>query len=198
MKDCITSKLRFPDLKKLKIDCISDSDADLASFLSYCTPVRLKLLAVNYFRNSRIGIKSKFYVDAFSEAARRTTEEVYFHCIDFRAEDMQTVVRAAHNVKKIVFHYCSIHCSSGLDFGADIRYKTRLLSFHSWGCIYYKEFTTDWKTDPSKFSLIVDAISSSGLRASLERLSIYGNPTLSASKVQEELNEKGMPHISVV
>ena len=118
MRDCVTSRLRLPDLNWIRVDCISDADADLASFLSDCTPARLKLFNVNYYSNFTTGIKSKFYVDAFSQAAARTIKEVFFNIIDFSAEDLQTVVRAARNAEIIVFYLCCIHCSSGLDFGA--------------------------------------------------------------------------------
>ena len=131
MRDCITSKLRLPDLKGIQMNYISDADADLSSFLSKCTPDRLRLLAVNYYTNGLKGIKSKFYIQAFSEAARRTTKEVYFKCIDFSAEDLQTVVRAAHNAERILFNFCCIHCSSGLDFGAGLSYNTKYLSFQN-------------------------------------------------------------------
>ena len=191
-------KLRLPNFKRIQISCISDADADLASFLSDCTPVRLKMLWVNYWANNITAIKSKFYVNAFLGAATRTTKEVYFGCIDFSAEVLQTVVRAARNAERIVFCFCWIHCSSGLDFGADLSYNTKFLSFQFWGDTSFKERTTDWKVDPSKFSLIVDAIGSSGLKTSLEKLSIAWNQSLSASKVQEELNAKGLSHIFVV
>ena len=194
----MTSRLRLPDLCGIRVDKISEADAELANFLTDCTPARIQLILVNYNSISNTGIKSKFYVDAFSETAARTAKEVFFYCIDFSAEDLQTVVRAARNAERIVFSFCCIYCSSGLDFGKDLWYKTRLLSFQFWGSTYFEERTTDWKTDPSKFSLIVDAIGSSGLRASLEKLSIYNNQTLSASKVQEELNSKSMSHISMV
>ena len=198
MRDCVASKLRLPKFKGIRVDYISDADADLASFFSNCTPAKLKLLAVNRLKNSFIGIKSDFYADVLSRAAARTTKEIFFTCIDFSKEDLQTVVRAAHNTERIVFENCNIHCSSGLDFGADLSYKTKYLSFQGWGYTNDKERTTDWKTDPSKFSLIVDAISSSGLKASLQMLRIAYNDTLIESEVQEELNEKGMSHISVV
>ena len=135
---------------------------------------------------------------AFLEAARRTTKEVFFNWIDFSAEDLQTVVRAASNSERIVFNFCCIHCSSCLDFNADLSYNTKLLSFQFWGNTDYNEITTDWKADPFSFSLVVDAIGSCRLRASLEKLNIYDNPTLSASEVQEEINAKDMSYICVV
>ena len=193
----MTSRQRLPDLKGIQVERISDADKELARFLSDCIPVRLQLLAVNYCASSYTGIKSKFYVGAFAKAASRTAKEVFFNCIDFSAVDLQTVVRAAHSAERIVFRFCCIHCSSGLNFGADLSYNTKFLSFQSWGNMTIKGMTTDWKTDPSKFSLIVDTIGNSGLKASLEKLSIYDNKTLSVSKVQEEFNTKGMPHITV-
>ena len=198
MRDCLISRFRLPDLNGIWVDHISDTDADLARFLNDCTPTRLKLLNVNYYPNSATGIKSKSYVDAFSGAAARTTKEVFFTCIDFNSEDLQIVVRAARNAERIVFNSCCVHCSSDLDFGADLSFNTKFLSFQWWGSTDHKSRTTDWKIDPSKFSLIVDAIGSSGLKASLQKLSIYANHTLSASKMQKELNAKGMSHISVV
>ena len=198
MRDCVASKLSLPDLNGIQINYISDADADLEEFLSKCTPAHLQEFWVNLLSNSWIGIKSKFYIDAFSEAARRTVKKVCFGNIDFSAKDLQTVVRAAHNTEQIEFYSCCIHCSSGLDFGADLNYKTKVISFESWGNTDYKERTTDWKKDPSKFSLIVDAISGCGLKDSLQELLICDNQTLTASKVQTELDEKGMSNISVV
>ena len=197
MRDCVASRLRLPDISGIRIQGISDKDTDLISFLNDCTPASLNLLAVNYFPNISTGIKSKFYVDAFSKAAARTNKEVYFSRIEFSAEDLQTVVRAAHKAERIVFHFCCIHCSSGLDFGADLNYNTKFLSFQQWGNMS-KERMTDWKSDPSSFSFVVDAIDRCRLRVSLQKLSIAFNETLSTFKVQEELKAKGMPHISVV
>ena len=189
--------IKLPDLNGIQIDYISDTDENLASFLSYCTPVCLQKLKVNYWRNNLTWVKSKFYVDAFSQAAARTFKLVYFKCIDFRVEDLQTIIRAAHNAEQIEFHFCWIHCSSDLDFGADLSYNTKILDFRGWGDIGCKERTTDWITDPLSFSLIVDAISNSGLKASLQKLKIACNQTLSASNVQAELDMKDMSHISV-
>ena len=197
MRDCVASRLRMPDLKGIRIDKITDSNADLASFLSNCTPARLRLFVINWSINNFTAIKSNFYVGAFSSTARRTTKEVYFFCIDFSSKDLQTVIKAAHNSERIVFNMCWIHCSSDLDFGTDLRYNTKLLSFQHWGNMN-KGWATDWNVEPFCFSLVVDAIGRSGLRTSLEKLSIYDNHTLSAFKVQEELNSKFMSHISVV
>ena len=58
--------------------------------------------------------------------------------------------------------------------------------------------TTDWKTDPSCFSNIVDAIKNSGLRHSLTKLDISDNQTLNEGVVRKLLNANGMTNISVI
>ena len=194
----MASNLKIPDISWIQIESVSEADANLAKFLRNCTPVHLHSLVINQIANSLTGIKSKFYIDAFSKAAANIIKEVFFYCIDFRAKDLQTVVRSAHKSERIVFNFCDIHCSSSLDFGADLNYNTKFLSFQYWGSTSRKERMTDWKTDSSKFSLIVDAISSSGLSSSLEQLIITGNPTLSKLILQMELNWKNMSNISVV
>ena len=198
MRDCVASKLKLPDLYLIEIDDMLDADADLAIFLNECTPARIDDFFVNNYSKIFTGIKSKFYINAFSETAVRTVKTIFFRYIDFSAEDLQTIVRAAHNAEEIKFNCCCIHCSSDLDFGADLKYNTNFLSFQGWGDINKEERMTDWKTDPSSFSLIVDAICGSGLRVSLQSLDISYNETLSASKVHAKFVAKGMPNIYIV
>ena len=188
----------MPDIKELRIDFISDSDAELESFLKDCCPTQLSMLAVNWMANKNEEINSKFYVDSFSVAAAAVIKEACFQYINFSAEDLQTVVKAAHNAEHIVFCDCSIHCTSTLDFGADLSYNTKFISFQGWGSMRNQERTTDWKTDPNSFKNIVDAISRSGLRTSLKKISIKFNQTLSLYKVQALFEAKGMHHIRVV
>ena len=144
MRGCVNSRLRLPNLNGIRVDCISDANTDLISFFSDCTPSSLCLLAVNCVTNSSTGINPQFFIDAFSEAAWRTTKEVYLNCIHFSVKDFQTVIRASFKAEKIVFNFCSIHYFSGLDFGTDFCYKTKFLSFQQWGHTS-KNMTTDWK-----------------------------------------------------
>ena len=198
LSDIETSYLRLPDIKRIRIDYVSDSDIDLSSFLSNCTLNELKYLCINFTTTSYTPIKSKIGIKSLSKAVSLVTKEVYIRLYEFSTADLQQFVRAACNAERIIIHRCSMHCSSTIDFGSKLRYNTSFLSFQHWGETRYNELTTDWMSDPSCFSHIVDAIGRSGLRHSLIKLSIGLNPTLSKSKVQELLNVKGMAHIKVV
>ena len=198
LKDIESSNLKLPDIKRIIFDYVSDSDANLSRFLTNCTPNQFKFLCVNSSSTASTLIKSKIDINSLSKAVSAVTKEVYIRLYEFSAADLQQFVRAACNAERIIFQRCSVHCSSALDFGATLKYNTKFLSFQHWGDTSYKELTTDWMSDPTCFSHIVDAIGSSGLRDSLTKFSIKYNETLNKAKVQELLNAKGMAHISVV
>ena len=188
----------MPDIKRIWIDQVSDSDSDLNNFFDNWCPTYIKLLWINHGHISLTPIKAKFYINSLLKVVGSTTKEVYILLFEFSAEELQQFVKAACNAERIVFSGCSIHCSAALDFGTNLIYKTKYLSFSQWGDSSIEELTTDWKADPSAFSHIVDAISKSGLRHSLTKLDISYNPTLYKSKMQGLLNEKGMTNITVV
>ena len=185
------------DLNGIQLNYISKADADLASFLSDCTPAHLCLLAANWYSNNNAGIKSEFYINSLSKAVSKVTKEVYFWCFDFSTINLEQIIKTAHNSERLVFRFCCIHCSPDLDFGSTCDYNTKFLSFECWGQTDYIVRMSEWKTDPSCFENIVDAIKNSGLKDSLQKVSIGYNQTLSKEKVQELFNSKGMSHITV-
>ena len=194
----MTSKLRLPDIKRIQIYYLSDSDKDLVNFFLNSIPSHLKILYIQHWASNGIPINYKLDINSFSNAVAAVTRVVYISCFEFSAADLQQLIRAACNAERIVLYLCSVHCSSALDFGATIEYKTNYLGFDCWGNTSDRDLTTDWKVDPSCFSNIVDAIGSSGLKQSLTKLGIYSNQTLKKKEVQELLNDNGMGHIEVV
>ena len=198
LKGIETSNLKLPDIMRIKIDFVSDSNLNLSNFLSNCTSNQLEFLCINHFTTADTLIKSKINIDSLSKAVSAVKREVYIRMYEFSAADLQQFVRAACKAERIIIQRCSVRCSSALDFGSELKYNTNFLSFQCWGETSHKELKTDWMSDPSSFSHIVDAIGNSGLRHSLTKLCIAFNNTLDKTEVQEMLNEKGMAHISVV
>ena len=190
--------MRLPDIRKIRIDYISDLDADFSNFLSDCTPNQLKSLIINASTNTFALIKKKLDIKSVLKVVTVVTKEIYIRLYEFSAADLQQFIRAACNTERIVIYRCSVHCLPSLDFGTTIRFNTKFLGFDLWGNTNCTGLTTDWKNDPSCFSNIVDAIGNSRLRHSLAKLSIAHNQTLDKQKVQKLLNSKGMAHILVV
>ena len=127
--DIETSSLRLPDIKRIRIDYVSDSDADLSSFLAKCTPNQLKFLCINSKSTAITPIKSKIDIRSLSMAAASVTKEVFIRMYEFNAADLQQFVSAACNAERIIIHRCLVHLCSGLNFGSKLKYNTNFLSF---------------------------------------------------------------------
>ena len=191
------AKLRLPNFRAVTIGSVSYKDADLVNFLDDCTPIQLKFLRFNLLPFSSTATKVKFYMKTLPKLVRATTDEVYLWYLEFSEVELEQIVRASCNVEKLIFEGCDIHCLTALDFGSTIKYKTKALSFQGWGNIDVSDSKADWKSSPACFDNVVEAISNSGLRDSLQTISINRNQSLSVEKVQQKLNEKGMSHIAV-
>ena len=198
LTDLGSSKLRLPNIRRIQIDFISDANKELNSFFQNWVPSKIDLLWVNYLWNTRTGIKMDFYIDSISKAIKSVQKEIYLTWFEIKEPELEQIIKSASNWERLVLRYSDIHCLKKLDFSASSKYKIKFLSFYNCGNTDYKARKSDWKTTPSSFKNIVEAISKSGLKDSLEQIDIYGNNTLKKDGVQAMFNELGMSHISVV
>ena len=198
LKDLVSSKLKLPNIRRIDIRYISDWNNELNSFFQNWVPSKLDLLSVNYWINTYIGIKMGFYIDSISKAMKSVEKEIYLNCFEIKESELEQIIKSASNWERLVLCFCDIHCSRKLDFGVSAKYKIKFLGFANCGNIFYNDRKTDWISTPSCFKNIVEAISKSGLRDSLEQVDIYDNETLNKDEVQTIFNELEMSHISVV
>ena len=185
-------------MKRIKIDKVSEEEKGLDNFLAFSSSIRLKMFWINYASISDKPIKAKFYINSLSKAVSSVTKEVFIRLFEFSERDLEQFIKAACNAERVVLHLCSIHCSKVLDFGEKMKYKTKFLNFQWWGNTEWNELTTDWISNPSAFLNIVDAISNSGLRDSLTKISISWNQSLGKDEIQKLFNARNMQHISIV
>ena len=198
LTDFVSSKLRLPNIRKIKIDHISDGNKELNSFFQNWVPSKIDLLWVNRNRNTPTGIKMDFYIDSISKSIKSVEKEIYLTWFEIKEPELEQIIKSASNWERLIFRYSDIHCSKKLDFSVSDKYKIKFLSFTFCGYTGSKDRKTDWITTPSSFKNIVEAISKSGLKDSLEKVDIYWNDTLKKDVVQAMFNELGMSHISVV
>ena len=193
------AKLRIPNLKGLQIKYASDTDVDedLISFLYDCTPVQLKLLRFKCASYSPTATKAKFYMRLLQKLVNSTIKIVFLNRLEFNELELEQIVRASCNAETLIFDCCDIHCSVALNFGSALKCKIKKLSFQGWGDTRVKYRNTDWISSPACFDYIIEAVLKSGLRDSLQTISIDRNQTLPAKNVQEKLNKNGMPHVTV-
>ena len=179
------------------ISKISNSDSDLASFLTNSVPNKLDLFWMNRsYISESISTKIDFYIDSLCEAIKGVSKEIYISNLKVGEKDLEKIVKSSCNWERLVIRYSDILCSSALDFSTDSVYKTKSLSFYNWnnGSEYRK---SSWKTDSSLFENIVEGIGKSGLKLSLQTVDIQGCQ-LNKSKVQEMFTKHGMTNVSIV
>ena len=198
LTDLGSSKLRLPNIRRIQIDKIPDGNKELNSFFQNWVPSKLDLLWVNYNYNTSTGIKMGFYIDSISKAIKSVSKEIYLVCFEIKESELEQIIKSASNWERLIIDYWDIHCSKKLDFSVSAKYKIKFLGFAECGYTGSKDRKTDWISTPSCFKNIVEAISKSGLRDSLEEVDIYNNQTLKKDEVQAMFNELGMSHISVV
>ena len=198
LADLGSFKFRLPNIRRIEIDYISDGDKELNSFFKNWVPSKFDLLWVNNFPKAGTGIKMGFYVDSISKAIKSVSKEIYLLCFEIKESELEQIVKSAYNLERLIFRYCDIHCSKKLDFRVSGKYNIKFLSFANCGNTYAKDRKSDWKSTPSAFKNIVEAISKSGLKDSLQQVDIYANNTLKENEVQAMFDELEMSHISVV
>ena len=123
------AKIRLPNLRAVQIERVSNQDVNLVSFLDNCIPVQLKLLRFNFDSYYYTTTEAEFYMRSLPKLVSATTGEVLLHCMEFSEKELEQIVRASYNAETLIFEDCDIHCSTALDFGSAIIYKTKILSF---------------------------------------------------------------------
>ena len=198
LKNLILPNLDFQISEEFKFNVISDGDKELNSFFKNWIPSKLDLLSVNYPNISTTGIKMGFYIDSISKAIMSVSKEIYLTCFKIKESELEQIIKSASNWERLILFNSNIHCSKKLDFSVSAKYKIKFLSFAGCGSAYLGYRKTDWKSIPSCFKNIVEAISKSGLKDSLKQVDIFWNSTLDKDEVQAMFNELEMPNISVV
>ena len=189
-----SAKLRLPYIRRIQIDKVTASDYDLNPFLLNWIPDQIELFWMNWKFISNDAIKVDLYLDALCKTLRTVTKEVYLWGILLDESTLEKVVKSASNSERLVLRWCKISCSSALDFSTPSKYNTKFMSFTNWG---NSSRNSDFKTNPSLFENIVEAISKSGLKDSLQILDIpYCG--LDKEKVKGLFITHGMSNVSIV
>ena len=184
-KEIVSNQLKLPNMKRIKIDCISDGDRELNRFFQEWMPDQLEYFVLNNTKINAVGVNFKLYTSAFSKKLIGITKECFFEWIEFKEDSLKKIIKSAYNCERLIFNYCDIHCSTALDFHINQMYRIKYLSFQNCGNVMSKERKTDWKTLPNCFKNIVDAISKCGLKDSLEKINILGNNDLKKENIEK-------------
>ena len=124
LDDLATSKVLIPQLKRIMISCLKDSESNLNLFLSNWVPQNLAYLNINhpcidYYKP----IKMNFYLSSLATCLKKVTKEIFLHLFEMDESDLESVVRASCNSERLVLGYCDLKWSRPMDFKCSSTYK---------------------------------------------------------------------------
>ena len=102
LTDLNFSKLRLPNIRKIKIDYISDGDKELDSFFKNWVPSKLGLLWVNHYSNTNTGVKMGFYINSIQKAIKSVSKEIYLKCFKINEWELEQIIKSASNWERLI------------------------------------------------------------------------------------------------
>ena len=137
-----------------------------------------------------------FYISSIWNALLNVTKQVYLSRFYFWEKQLEQIIKSSFNWEILIFDTCWISCSKDLDFNISKKCKIKYLWFKNWGKKNI-ELSSGWVGSPSMFMKIIEALSKSQLKSSLQIVGIY-NSSLNIILVQKWFDEFGMSHVKVV
>ncbi|CAI2364842.1 unnamed protein product [Moneuplotes crassus] len=186
------NKVKLPDIKRVYINSIKGIPLEsLDQFLTHSIPDQLPLLCLNWsWEELLVGAK---VMDGLKVSLPKITKEILFHYTEFQPSDLEAVFQNSNNSERLCLIACKLHIKEKMNFGTKPT-KTTYLSF--WNC-GDSRVTMDWGSHPERFESILEAISRSPYKNSLQTLNIRTS-NLSKSKVEEMLSNQSMSSIQVI
>ena len=124
LEDLATSKAQIPQLKRIWISFLKDSDSNLDLFLSNWVPQNLTYLNINYpsfdWYNTT---KMNFYLSSLTTCLKKVTKEIFLQLFEIDESDLEAVVRASCNSERLVLCYWDLKWSRAMNFKCSSTYK---------------------------------------------------------------------------
>ena len=124
LEDLAKSKALIPQLKRIAISRLKDSDSNLNLFLSNWVPQNLTYLSINYFSiDIYKPTKMNFYLNSLATCLNKVTKEIFLNVFEIDESDLETVVKASCNSERLVMNVCDLKWSRPMDFKCSSTYK---------------------------------------------------------------------------
>ena len=129
LDDLATSKAQIPQLKRIKISHLKDSDSNLNLFLSNWVPQNLTYLSINFPFIYYTPIKMSFYLSSLTTCLKKVAKEIFLNLFEMDESDLEAVVKASCNSERLVLFACDLKWSRPMNFKCSSTYKTTTKCF---------------------------------------------------------------------
>ena len=124
LDDLATSKALIPQLKRIWISHLNDSDSNLNLFLSNWVPQNLTYLSINFPPiDWRKTSKMNLYLNSLTTSLKKVTKEIFLYYFDMDESDLETVVKASCNSERLVLYNWDLKWSRSMNFKCSSTYK---------------------------------------------------------------------------
>ena len=124
LDDLATTKAIIPQLKRIKISYLKDSDSNLNLFLSNWTPQNITFLNINYpYIDWNKPTKMSFYLNYLTSSLKKVTKEIFLELFSLKESDLEAVVKASFNSERLVLCAWDLKWSRPMDFKCSSTYK---------------------------------------------------------------------------
>ena len=101
---------------------------------------------------------------------KATVNEILITCCKINSEELSQLVQNSKHCNRLWINACELTIDTDIDFGDDIPYSVKFLSFHWTG----RSGNSDWTKNKSDMKAVMKAISTSGLKHSLQEINVFG------------------------
>ena len=124
LDDLATSKALIPQIKRIAISRLKDSDSKLNLFLSNWVPQNLTYISINYpsidwYKTT----KMNFYSSSLTTSLKKVTKEIFLNVFSMDESDFEAVVKASCNSEKLVLRDCDLKWSRAMNFKCSSTYR---------------------------------------------------------------------------
>ena len=131
LDDLATSKTQIPQIKRITITDLKDSDSKLNLFLSNWVPQNLTYFNINWPVNDwRLPTKMSFYLNSLTSSLKKVTKEIFLNVFDMDESDLEAVVKASCNSERLVLRWCDLKWSRLMNFKCSSTYKITVKIFN--------------------------------------------------------------------
>ena len=159
--------LKLPDIKRVFIDYIPETNADLLQFLKHSAPNKTKIFAFEY--ETSLPKKLDYYLDGLDTALKGATKEVYTKFWKHSKHSLERVFKASCNASRLIIRHSKLDWDNDFDFSGP-HYNTTYLSFANWETNH----GNNWNSNAEKLGRIIKAISLCSMKDSLQTLNVTG------------------------
>ncbi|CAI2359531.1 unnamed protein product [Moneuplotes crassus] len=186
LTELVNHKIKLPDIKRIKLAQDKKEDPVVKEFFKHCFPDQVELFCYNLGRASAASqTKLSYYFDEMKHIIPRVTREIYLFDFDLTKQEFEYIINTC-TASRLTLNY------STLSFPSPPSFTCLHSSIQYLGLQYCGHVSrNDWKSTPSKLKDILQAISESGLKDSVQILEV-GHCGLSREEVKGVLEEVGL------